>query len=86
MIYNKYSYIFGFNQTIIRGLVKPKLVEAFIVNHNANFNILKQFNCVLVGQIKNLITPKCRVQLSKLSKPNRQNCVPLMMVRLNRNM
>jgi hypothetical protein len=38
------------------GLVKPKHVAAFIVNLNVNFNILKQFNCPLVGQIKDLIT------------------------------
>jgi len=36
------------------GLVKPKYAGAFIVNFNVNFNILKQFNFVLVGQIKNL--------------------------------
>jgi len=48
-----------FNQTITRipddGLVKQKHVEAFIVNLNVNFNILKKFNCALVGQIKDLI-------------------------------
>jgi len=38
------------------GLVKPKHVAAFIVNLNVGFNILKQFNCAFVGQIKNLIT------------------------------
>ena len=37
------------------GLVKPKHVGAFIVNLTINFNILKQFNCALVGQIKDLI-------------------------------
>jgi hypothetical protein len=37
------------------GLVKPKHVAAFIVNRNVNFNILNQFNCALVGQIKDLI-------------------------------
>jgi hypothetical protein len=36
-------------------LVKPKHVGAFIVNFNVNFNILKQFNCALVGRIKDLI-------------------------------
>jgi hypothetical protein len=36
-------------------MVKPKHVGAFIVNLNVNFNILKQFNCALVGQIKDLI-------------------------------
>jgi hypothetical protein len=36
-------------------LVKPKHVAAFIVNINVNFNILKQFNFALVGQIKDLI-------------------------------
>jgi hypothetical protein len=36
-------------------LVKPKHVGAFIVNLNVNFNILKQFNFALVGQIKDLI-------------------------------
>ena len=45
------------------GLVKPKHVGAFIVNLNVNFNILKQFNWGFVGQIKDLITSKCRVQL-----------------------
>jgi hypothetical protein len=35
--------------------VKPKHVGVFIVNLNVNFNILKQFNCALVGQIKDLI-------------------------------
>jgi hypothetical protein len=37
------------------GLVKPKHVGAFIVNLNANFNILKRFNCALVGLIKDLL-------------------------------
>jgi len=37
-------------------LVLPKHVGAFIVNLNVNFNILKQFNCALVGQIKDLVT------------------------------
>jgi hypothetical protein len=37
------------------GLVKPKHVGAFIVNLTVNFNILKQLNCALVGQIKGLI-------------------------------
>jgi len=32
-----------------------KVKGAFIVNLNVNFNILKQFNCALVGQIKDLI-------------------------------
>jgi len=35
-------------------LVKPEHVGAFIVNLNVNFNILKQFNFALVGQIKYL--------------------------------
>ena len=48
------------------GLVKPKHVGAFIVYLNVNFNILKQFNCALVGLIKDLITSKCKVQLWKL--------------------
>jgi hypothetical protein len=43
--------------------VKPKHVGAFIVILNISFNILKQFNCALVGQIKDLITSKCTVQL-----------------------
>jgi len=30
---------------------------------NVNFNILKQFNCALVGQTKDLMTSKCTVQL-----------------------
>jgi hypothetical protein len=55
--------MFRFNQTPDDGFVKPKHVGAFIVNHNVNFNILKQFNCVLVVQIKDLITSKCTVQL-----------------------
>jgi hypothetical protein len=55
--------MFRFNQTPDDGLVKPKHVAAFIVNLNVNFNILKQFNRALVGQIKNLITPKCTVEL-----------------------
>jgi hypothetical protein len=38
------------------GLVKPKHVGAFIVKLNVNFNILKQFNCTLVGRIEDLIT------------------------------
>jgi hypothetical protein len=33
------------------GLVKPKPLREF-VNINVNFNILKQFNAALVGQIK----------------------------------
>ena len=37
------------------GFVKPKHLGAFIVNFNVNFNILNQFNCALVGQIKDLI-------------------------------
>jgi len=37
------------------GFVKPKHVGAFIVIFNVNFNILKQFKCALVGQIKDLI-------------------------------
>ena len=36
-------------------MVKTKNIGAFIVNLNVNFNILKQFNCALVGQIKDLI-------------------------------
>jgi hypothetical protein len=40
-----------------------KLKGAFIVHLNVNFNILKQFNCALVGQIKDLITSKCAVHL-----------------------
>jgi hypothetical protein len=39
------------------------LCGAFIVIFNVNFNILKQFKCALVGQIKDLITSKCTVQL-----------------------
>jgi hypothetical protein len=35
-------------------LVKLKHVGAIIVNFNVNFNILKQFNCALVGRIKDL--------------------------------
>jgi hypothetical protein len=45
------------------GLVKPKHVGAFIVNLNVNFDILKQFNCALVGHIADLITSRCTVQL-----------------------
>jgi hypothetical protein len=45
------------------GFVKPKHVGAFTVNFNVNFNKLKQFTCALVGQIKDLITSKCMVQL-----------------------
>ena len=37
------------------GLVKPKHVGAFILIFNVNFNILKQFKCTLVRQIKDLI-------------------------------
>jgi hypothetical protein len=37
-------------------LLQPKHVAAFIVNLNVNLNILKQFNCALVGRIKDLIT------------------------------
>jgi hypothetical protein len=37
------------------GMVKQKHVGTFTVNLNVNFNILKQFNCALVGQIKDLI-------------------------------
>jgi hypothetical protein len=37
-------------------LVKPKHGGAFIVIFNINFNILKQFKCALVGQIKDLIS------------------------------
>jgi hypothetical protein len=58
--------MFRFNQTIIRdpgdGLVKPKHVRTFIANLNVDFNILKQFNCALVGQIKDLIKSKCTVE------------------------
>jgi hypothetical protein len=35
------------------------------VNLNVNFNILKQFNCALVGLIKDLITSRYTVQLWK---------------------
>jgi len=45
------------------GLVKPKHVGAFIVNLNVNFNIVKQFNCALVGRIEDLITSRWTVQL-----------------------
>jgi len=38
------------------GFVKPKHVRAFIAIFNVNFNILKQFMCALVGQIKDLIS------------------------------
>jgi hypothetical protein len=31
-------------------------INAFIVNLNVNFNILKQFNCALVGQMKDLMS------------------------------
>ena len=63
--------MFRFNQLFIRepkvcvSLAKhqPKHVEAFIVNLNVNFNILKQLNCALVGRIKDLITSRCTVQL-----------------------
>jgi len=55
------------------GLVKPKHVGAFIVNLDVNFNILKQFNSALVGLIKDLITSKCTVQLSK--KKKNSDCV-----------
>jgi hypothetical protein len=68
--------MFRFNPTIIRELtvcaslklqywcqLKLKHVGAFIVNLNVNFNILKQFKCALVRQIKDLITSKCTVQL-----------------------
>jgi len=34
------------------GFVKLKHVLAFIVIFNVNFYILKQFKCILVGQIK----------------------------------
>jgi hypothetical protein len=51
--------MFRFKQTIIREpTVCVSLAEhvgAFIVNLNENFNILKQFNCALVGQIRDLI-------------------------------
>ena len=49
------------------GFVKPKNVGSFIVIFNVNFNIVKQFKCALVGEIKDLITSKCTVQLWKLS-------------------
>ena len=48
-------------------MVKPKHVGAFVVNLNVNFNILKEFNFALVGQIKDLITSKCTVHLKKKS-------------------
>jgi hypothetical protein len=51
------------SESLHDGLVKPNHVGAFIVNLIVNFNILKQFNCALVGQIKDLITSKRRVQL-----------------------
>ena len=41
--------------SLMNGLVKPKHVRAFIVNLHVNFNILTQFNCALVGRIKDLI-------------------------------
>jgi hypothetical protein len=36
-------------------------VGAFIVNVNVNFNILKQFNCTLVGRIKDLMSKAARM-------------------------
>jgi hypothetical protein len=33
------------------------------VNFNVNINILKKFNCGLVGRIKDLITLRCTVKL-----------------------
>jgi len=33
------------------------------VNFNVNSNILKQFNCALVGRTKDPITARCTVQL-----------------------
>jgi hypothetical protein len=43
-------------------LVKPKHVEAFIVNPSVNFNILKQFNCALVGQIEDVCSSVLQTQ------------------------
>jgi len=48
---------------ISRLRVKPKYVGAFIVYFNVNFNILKQINCALVGQIKDWITSESTVEL-----------------------
>jgi hypothetical protein len=45
------------------GLVKPKHVGAFIVNLNVNCNILKQFNCALVAQIKYLTMAMFRFEI-----------------------
>jgi len=49
---------------VIKSFIRPTNAQVncfkilkftFIVNFNVNFNILKQFNCVLVGRIKDLI-------------------------------
>ena len=37
------------------GFVKPKHVGAFIVIFNVSFNILKEFKCALIVQIKYLL-------------------------------
>jgi hypothetical protein len=57
-------------------LVKPEHVGVFILYFNVNFKILKQFNCVLGGQIKDTITSRCTMQLQKkmgiVNQPTRQ--------------
>jgi hypothetical protein len=50
----KFTLKFTINADDNNGLVKPKHVGALIVNFNVNFNILKRFNCALVGRIKDL--------------------------------
>jgi len=57
----------GFNSGF-KGLIQPKHVESFIVNINVNFNILKQFNCALVGLIRDLIISTVNVTLLMQSK------------------
>jgi hypothetical protein len=64
------------------GLGIPKHVGEFIVNFNVNFNILKQFNCALVGRIRDLITSSSAVQLWRKNSDHVifEYCYSLMMV------
>jgi hypothetical protein len=48
----------------------PKQIGAFIVNLNVNFNILNQFNCALVGQIKDFYNIKMHGATVKIIQSN----------------
>ena len=66
----KFTLKIAINARTCFGLTKPSswslrcvIRGAFIAIFNVNFNILKQFKCALFGQIKELVTSKCTVQL-----------------------